>query len=501
MPHNVLFLMTDQHRVDAIGCYGNANARTPNLDRLAASGTLFRNAFTPTAICTPARASLLTGQAPFRHRLLANAEWNTGYLTELPEGTPTFSAALRDYGYNVGLIGKWHVGERLGPDAYGFDGPHLAGAMNPILHEEYQKYLAERNLPAPRITDPVRGTLPGGRPGHLLAGRLQQPVEATYEHFLADRAIELLRRYAADGDRPFHLSLHFFGPHLPYLIPDEYYDLIDPSTVELPGSFAETFAGKPDAQRNYSTYWSADSFDADEWRKLIAVYHGYGALIDAEIGRVLDTLTELGLDDDTAVFFTADHGEFTGAHRLNDKGPAMYDDIYRIPFLLRVPGARQGRTDDRFVTLTDATATILDLAGLPTDLCPNARPAGAAPDGRSLLPLVRDEPVPDWRTELVAEFHGHHFHYQQRMLRDERYKLVVNAESVNELYDLATDPDELVNVYPTPHYAAVRRDMLRRLHTALSVRGDDVFARWMLAITDLDVPLTNSSRSDFASLE
>ncbi|GAA4200131.1 sulfatase-like hydrolase/transferase [Actinocatenispora rupis] len=500
MPHNVLFLMTDQHRTDAIGCYGNPHARTPNLDGLAESGTLFRNAFTPTAICTPARASLLTGQAPFRHRLLANAEWNTGYLTELPEGTPTFSEALRGNGYNVGLIGKWHVGERLGPDAYGFDGPHLPGAMNPILAKEYKAWLAERGLPEPAITDPVRGTLPGGRPGHLLAGRLRQPVEATFEHFLADQAIDLLRRYAADG-RPFHLSLHFFGPHLPYLIPDEYYDLVDPATVELPASFAETFAGKPEVQRNYSTYWSADSFDADEWRKLIAVYHGYGAMIDAEIGRVLAVLTELGLDDDTAVFFTADHGEFTGAHRLNDKGPAMYDDIYRIPFLLRVPGAAAGRTDERFVTLTDATATILDLAGLDPDLCPDARPAGCPPDGRSLLPLVRDEPVDGWRSELVAEFHGHHFHYQQRMLRDERYKLVVNAESVNELYDLVADPYELVNVYPAPHLAPVRRDMLRRLHTALTERGDDVFARWMLAISDLDVPLANSSRSDFGSLE
>jgi arylsulfatase A-like enzyme len=490
---NVLFLMTDQHRTDAIGCYGNPHAQTPNLDRLAATGARFTEAFTPTAICTPARASLLTGKAPFRHRLLANDEWNIGYRTDLPADEFTFSQALRRHGYNVGLIGKWHVGEHATPGDHGFDGPNLPGAINPVLHQEYQSYLTENGLPPVRIRDRVRGTLPGGRPGHLLAARLDQPVEATFEYFLAERAIEMLRCYAADPQhRPFHLSLHFYGPHLPYLIPDDYYDLIDPAVVELPGSFAETFSGKPAVQYNYSQYWSADDFSHDQWRKLIAVYWGYGALIDQQIGRVLTTMDELGLTESTAVFFTADHGEFTGAHRLNDKGPAMYDDIYRIPSLLRVPGAPADVVDSHLVTLIDATATILDWAGLDP---------GQAVDGRSLLPLASGQRIDDWPTELIGEFHGHHFHVQQRMLRDHRYKLVVNPESVNELYDLATDPHELTNVYTNPGYEPVRLDMCRRLHDRLQRRGDTVFAKWMAATTDFDVPLTNTSRSDYDSID
>lgn len=489
--HNVLFLMTDQHRTDAIGAYGNPHAHTPNLDRLAATGTRFTRAFTPTAICTPARASLLTGQSPFRHRLLANDEWNIGYRTDLPDGEFSYSRALREHGYQVGMVGKWHVGEHATPADFGFDGPYLPGAINPVLNDEYQKYLTERGLPQVRMRERVRGTLPGDRPGHLLAARLDQPVEATFEHFLAERAIDLLRRYAADG-RPFHLSLNFFGPHLPYLIPDEYYDLIDPSTVELPASFAETFHGKPPVQERYSEYWTADSLSADQWRKLIAVYWGYGAMIDYEIGRVLAVLDEVGHTDDTAVFFTADHGEFTGAHRLHDKGPAMYDDIYRIPALLRVPGAPAGRVDDRFTTLTDNTATILDLAGLdPT----------AAVDGDSLLPLVRGEDTPHWRDGVIGEFHGHHFHYQQRMLRETDHKLVVNPESVNELYDLRADPDELTNVYTVPHYEEVRRGMCLRLYEALTARGDGVFAKWMAAMTDFDVPLSQTAKSDYDVLD
>lgn len=488
---NIVFLMTDQHRTDTLGCYGNRHAHTPNLDRLSESGTRFDNAFTPTAICTPARASLLTGKAPFRHRLLANSEWNIGYRTDLADGEFKFSEELRRRGYNVGLIGKWHVGEKATPADYGFDGPDLGGAINPVLHEDYQAYLSEHGFPPVRLNDTVHGTLPGGRQGHLLAARLDQPVEATFEHFLADSAISMLRRYAGEG-KPFSLSVHFYGPHLPYIIPAEYYDLIDPRVVELPESFAETFAGKPPVQSRYSEYWSSDSFSPDDWRKLIAVYWGYVALIDFEMGRVLDALDEIGHRDSTAVFFTADHGEFTGSHRLNDKGPAMYDDIYRIPGLLRVPGSPAGVADDHFVTLMDWTATILELAGAD---------AADAVDGASVIPLTRGDEAPDWREDFVGEFHGHHFHYQQRMLRTASHKLVVNPESFNELYDLQNDPSELTNVYDVPAYDEIRRKMCHRLYRQLDDRGDDVFAKWMAATTDFDVPLSNTAKSDYDELD
>lgn len=487
---NVLFLMTDQHRIDTLGSYGNEHARTPNIDGLASRGTRFTYAFTPTAICTPARASLLTGQAPFRHRLLANSEWNIGYLTELPLDTPTYSRELRRVGYNVGHVGKWHVGEAQGPNSFGFDGVDIPGAINPVLHPAYQSYLQSHDLPPVRITDRVHGTLPGGRRGHLIAARLQQPVEATFEHFLADEAIAMLRRYA-EADQPFSLDLHFFGPHLPYLIPDEYFDLIDPMNVRIPNSFHETFEGKPRIQRNYASYWGSDSFTWSEWRKLIAVYWGYVALIDYEIGRVLAALDELDMTTTTAVFFTADHGEFTGAHRLNDKGPAMYDDIYRIPCIVALPG-QEATVCDEFVTLPDLTATILDWAGADTQI---------AVDGRSLLPLVRGEKAPGWRPDMVAEFHGHHFHYQQRMVRTRTHKLVVSPESVNELYDLMADPDELVNIYSVPLMDDVRREMCRRLYAALVERGDLVFARWMAATIDMDVPVVGGSRSDYDQID
>lgn len=476
-PSNILFLMTDQHRADTLGAYGNPAAATPVLDELARTGTRFDRWYTPTAICTPARASLLTGQAPFRHRVLANHERNVGYLEDLAPGSFTFVEALRDKGYNTGLMGKWHAGTEKNAQAFGFDGPDLPGWHNPVDHEDYLGFLEERGLPPYAISDRIRGTLPNGGPGNLLAARLHQPVEATFEHYLATRTIEMLERYADDHDRegkPFFLELNFFGPHLPYIVPDEYFDMFDPDSIELPASVAETFEGKPPVQRNYSAHWTFDTMPIEVTRKLVAVYWGYVTLIDEQIGRVMEALERLGLVDSTAVFFTCDHGEFTGAHRLHDKGPAMYEDIYRTPGIVRIPGAPAGQVRQEFVSLLDATATILELAGVD--------PAPAI-DSRSLVPLVRGD-EPEWAEDIVCEFHGHHFPYPQRMLRTDRYKLVVNPDSVNELYDLVSDPDELTNVYEQPEMAEQRGAMMRRLYRLLRERGDN-FYHWMTTMYDV----------------
>ncbi len=471
---NVLLVMTDQHRTDTLGCYGAQVCETPVIDGLAATGTLFTNAFTPSAICTPTRASLLTGVAPFRHKLLANFERNVGYAEELGDEFVPYSAELSTAGYRCFHVGKWHVGRVRGPEDFGFEGTHYPGWGNAVDHPEYLEYLRANGYPPYRLSSEVRGTFPNGEPGNLLAGVLDQPTEATFEYFLAEQAIARIRE-AASADRPFFLGLHFFGPHLPYCLPAEHYRQYDPSLVTLPASMAETFAGKPLVQRHYSGHWSVDSLGPEVWRELIAAYWGYVSLIDAQLGRVLDALREHGLDDETAVLFSADHGEFTGAHRLHDKGPAMYDDIYRVPMIARLPGVGTGQVEDRFVTTTDLTATILDLAEVTV---PDHY------DGRSLLPLLRGDQVGGWRQEIVAEFHGHHFPYPQRMIRTDRHKLVINPADVNELYDLQTDPDELVNVCAAAPYRAVRDELMRRLYELLRGRGDN-FYHWMTSMFEV----------------
>lgn len=490
---NVITFMTDQHRIDTLGCYGNTHARTPNIDFLASEGCRFSKGFTPSAICTPARSSMLTGQLPFKHQTLANPEWNIAYSTAIPETDWTYSQELRDHGYNVGMVGKYHCGTNL-PDKFGMDDDTFWGAENPVANEEYVAWLKERDLPPVKAHDIWRGKLPGNRDGHIIAARLDQPEEATFERFIADRSIQRLRQYAKDykeTGKPFSLDVHFFGPHLPYFLPDEWFDLIDPDDVTLPQSFGDSLIGKPPVQRNYATYWSTSSFDNDQWRKLIAVYWGYVAMIDFEIGRILDAARELGLMDDTAMFFCADHGEFTGAHRLNDKGPAMYDDIYRIPFIVRIPGVTHGDVCDEYVSLIDVPATIMDIAGLDPAL---------VEDGRPVTALAHGDTVPGWRKNIVCEFHGLHFPIQQRMIRTDEFKLVINHESMDELYDLRCDPYELNNVYTAPAYDAIRRELATELYRQLRERGDSSFAKWMAAMTDFDIPLENTARSDWDSV-
>jgi arylsulfatase A-like enzyme len=479
---NILFVMTDQQRVDTLGAYGNTFASTPHLDALATSGMRFDRCYTPTALCTPARASLLTGTAPFRHKLLTNYERNTGYQEDLLPGTFTFSQELVRQDYNCGLVGKWHVGAKRTPSDFGFDGIHLPGWHNPVDHIDYLSYLHANDLPPRELSDEIRCTSPNGGGTALLAARLKQPVEATFEYYLGTRTIEMLDHYAADRastGKPFFLALHFFGPHLPYVVPSRYFDMFDPDRIKLPRSIMETFSAKPPVQRNYSAYWGFDTMPIEVSRKLVAIYWGYITLIDEQIGRVMAALRERNLVDTTAVFFTSDHGEFTGAHRLHDKGPAMYEDIYRTAGLVRIPSAPAGQVCDEFVTLMDCTATILDLAGADPSL---------AVDGRSLVKMVHRENQP-WPEDIVCEFHGHHFPYAQRMLRTKRYKLVINPESVNELYDLESDPDELLNIYTLPERASLRAALSRRLYDVLRQRGDNFF-HWMTEMSDIGRPDT-----------
>lgn len=487
---NILFLFTDQQRRDSLGCYGNRVCRTPNVDALADEGVRFDHAYTPTAICTPARASLLTGVMPHKHKLLANFERNVGYNTELGDDAIPFSRYLRDAGYEVETEGKWHIGVVRGPEYYGFKGSHFPGWADPIDHEEYVAYLDQRGLPRFRVRDEVRGVFPNGQPSNVIAGVYDGPPEGTFTYFLAERTIERLRRHAESGNkRPFFLACQWFGPHLPYFLPKEYLDMYDPNDVELPVSMGETFENKPRVQRHYSAHWAFDSFAPDQWRKIIAMYWGYVTFIDEQVGRILKALQELGLAENTAVFFSSDHGAFVGSHRMQDKGPAMYDDIYRIPLVAKMPGGARGIVDDHFVSLIDLTATFVDLAGVevPEHF-----------DGRSLLPLLRGEKVDDWRNYIVAEFHGHHFPYPQRMIRTDRYKLIVNPPDVNELYDLQNDPHELVNQIDNPEYRSVRDNLYALLYRELKSAGDN-FYHWMSSMFPVGEDVGDASLSPFSS--
>jgi len=476
---NIMLILTDQQRRDSLGCYGSTVCRTPSCDRIAAEGVRFEHAYTNTAICTAVRATLLTGLEPHAHGMLANFERNVGYPWEMPEGLIPFSHYLQQAGYRCGVVGKWHLGLHKGPEEYGFEGTHYPGWDAPKQHPAYEAYLEERGLPRWSVRDEVRGVFPNGQPSIAIGGIYEGPVEGTYPYYLAERTIQRLGEYARgyhDRGQPFFLRTDFFGPHLPYYLPQAYADLYDPALVQPHPSMAEDFETKPRVHRWYSQHWAFDTYSWETWQKLTAMFWGYVTLIDEQIGRILQAMDDLGLTEHTALFSSTDHGGFVGNHRLSDKGPMMYDDIYRIPLLARWPGhTAPGGVSYGMLTLMDLMPTFLDIAGAPA-------PEHVA--GRSIRPLLEGAAPPDWPDAVFLQFHGHHFPYPQRGIRTLRYKLVVNPPDVNELYDLAVDPYELCNRIDDPAYAVIRRQLMGRLYDHLVASGDN-FYHWMTTMFEV----------------
>jgi arylsulfatase A-like enzyme len=466
---NIVYIMTDQQRYDTLSCVGQTRCQTPNLDRLASEGVRFDNAYTVCALCSPARTSMLTGRYPHNHRMWNNNDMMQWAIRDLPGGERMISQDLVAAGYSCGYVGKWHCGESRLPGDYGFVGMDVPNYGDPYQTKEYSDYLVARGFEPPRHVPPAIEYAPGHFGG---------PVEACAPHFLVEYALDLLADFHEERERsgkPFMLFLSFWGPHAPYLVPEPFASMYDPAEVELWTNFHDDLAGKPRVQdrfrRAFSNY--PDVSD-DAWRDGIAKYWGFCSFIDAEIGRLLDALQEMGREDDTAVLFSTDHGDMTGSHGgIWDKSAFMYEETYHIPLIARVPGMTVAGTVCRaFVSNMDLATTVLDIAGLPVPI---------EHDGRSLAPLLRD-PQSGWRDDLMSEFHGHRFLYSQRMVRWSDYKYVFNAPDEDELYDLVQDPRELVNLVDDPAHSEVAEEGRQRLLKWIRDTDDPIWfaARHML---------------------
>jgi arylsulfatase A-like enzyme len=470
---NILLIMSDQQRMDSIGAYAAELARTPTLDGLARRGTRFTQAYTPVTVCSPARASVFTGLYPFQHNVVRNG-------ARLCLDLPNLATALLHAGYRLGYAGKWHIDNTYGPTYFGFHADdwlgyaHPAGGIylrsfrdsrrNPVNH--YLEYLAERGLPIPTLEEAVY--FPAIDTFEIY-GRQTGPLEASYEHYVAEEAIDLIERFAArarsDGE-PFFLWVNFWGPHVPYILPEPYFSMFSPGDVTLSSTLAEGWEGKPWIQKRMSTHnWGTAELDEDTWREVMAKYAGYCALLDWETERILTRLEELGILENTIVAYTTDHGSMAGRHRLVDKGPYPYDDIQRIPMIVAGPGVETGRTVDEFVYLHDLTPTILDWAGAERFPC-----AGV----QSLIPVLSGGRLEQPRDDLYMVRHHHPFPCEQRFLRTRRYKYAYNELDIDELYDLEVDPSEMNNCIGDPTYRDVLDEMIERMWQHIGDLSDPI---------------------------
>lgn len=435
---NVLLVVTDQERYDLTAA-GDPAVETPGSDRLAAEGLRCSRAYTPTAICSPARVSMLTGLYPHAHGVLSNPT-RSALRTAIQPTHTTMGQVATDVGYHADYVGKWHVAG-TSPGEAGFTA-HTGWAHS---GDQTLDTAAYRAFARDQGIDPTAAA--------VTDGITSIPAEATQTAYLAERAIDRLRAYA-DADEPFLLRLDFPGPHGPYVVPRSLADRYDPGALEPWPSFRETFAGKPAVHELHPSYYGAADRTWPEWAELATRYFAFETLIEEQFARVLDALEEFGLAEDTLVIRTSDHGEFLGHHRQGNKGPLMYEDTYRVPLLARWPGVIDPGTEtDAFVTLVDLLPTICGAIGR------TAPPV----QGRDLRPVFEGE-LAGWRDAVFAEYHGEpETLYTQRMIRTDRYKFVYNGPDVNELYDLAADPHELSNLVDHPAYRSIRTEHAGRL--------------------------------------
>ncbi|MEZ4679452.1 MAG: sulfatase-like hydrolase/transferase [Caldilineaceae bacterium] len=293
--------------------------------------------------------------------------------------------------------------------------------------------------------------------------------------------IQLLQ-HAAQQEQPFFLRWDPSEPHLPNVVPEPYASMYPPAMIPPWPNFVDELAGKPYIHRQQRRTWGIDDWTWAEWAPIVGRYLGEITLLDSQIGRVLATLEELGLAENTLVIYSADHGDLCGSHGMIDKHYVMYEELVRVPLIIRWPSqVAGGQTVDAFVSSEiDLAATICDCAAcaIPTTFA-----------GQSTLPLIsnRQSHAADWspRQDIFTTYYGNQFGlYSQRMVRDEQWKYVWNATAEDELYDTIADPGELQNLATKPEWQSERLRLRQRIVRWMQETNDQLLNYWTKRVLD-----------------
>lgn len=437
-PRNVIFILTDDQRYDALG-FLNPVIDTPNMDRLAKEGAYYPNAFVTTALCSPSRATILTGQYMHNHGVVDNNE-------PIRDGTRFFPQYLQQAGYATAFIGKWHMGGHLDDPQPGFD--HWVSFKG---QGDYY----------PRADHPLN-----------VDGK-HVPQKGYITDELTDYAIDWLDK-GRDGDKPFFLYLSHKAVHADFYPAKRHEKLYSERQIPLPESYADTpenYEGKPLWVQNQRNTWHGVDFpyhmDLD-LRDFLLRYYQSLAAVDDSLGRILAYLEESGELDNTVILFMGDNGFLFGEHGLIDKRNA-YEESMRVPLLAMAPGLIEpGSVVDEVVANLDIAPTVLDIAGI------EEKPAQF--EGLSFLPLTLGrQDANSWRKGLLYEYYWE-FNYPHTpttfALREKDYKFIMyhGVYDTEELYDLRNDPREMVNIVDRPEHRARRIAMRRRVHELLADR-------------------------------
>ncbi len=469
-PLNVVWMVAD-HQAHAH--HWPTVRRTALKRRLAREGCNFTRARTVLPVCSPARASMLTGLYPHAHGVTEN-DGRFGGRAGLDPGDRLVHQPLRDAGYRCGWFGKWHVDNHRSAADYGFEGFSLPGYGYPYATPEYRRYLEDAGLPPPVAEIEMSGEsgLAVGTQIDLVdadewfdyesgVARLDGPAEA-HEVFFLSRLVE--RWLDSLGRDPFFARIDPWGPHPPYLLAAPWRGMFEPSAVEPSHNLLFDLAGRPSHHHRYRDYWRTTlGLDAQGWRRMVARALEHVALVEAALLGVVEAVDRIGLADSTLVVFTADHGDAVGSNGgVSNKGGLMVEETMRIPLLMRGPGVPPGTTCDRLVSNLDLPTTILRMCGIDE---------GVRMHGRNLAELV-GEPRAPWRTGFMAQHYGLHEPAPQRCWYADDWKLVVQEDGFTELYDLDADPHEMRNLADDPEHRVRLESLQAGLRDAMSETGD-----------------------------
>jgi choline-sulfatase len=456
---NILLIIADQLAAEWLPVYGQEVVHAPELSALADEAVLFESAYCPSPLCAPSRAGLLSGRLPSHTGVYDNA-------AEMPASLPTVAHALRALGYFTCTAGKMHF---VGPDQlHGFE-ERLTTDIYPAGMDWTPDWrlAATEHLPWYHTMESVV------TPGPAVAGMQQD-----YDDEVAFRAVRKVYDLAREGsDRPFFLTVSFSHPHDPWELPPRYWDLYDRDAIGLPAVPRIRFADADPHSRRLREMVGTEELDLSE-EQMRTARHAYFAAIsylDDKVGELLGALRAVGLDDDTIVVFTADHGEMLGERGLWYK-MCFFEAAARVPLMMRLSG-RASRRVSTPVSLLDLAPTLVALAGAS-----DGSGLGDGLDGRSLLGLLGERP--DGGPEAVlGEYLAEGVSAPAVMIRRERWKFVACPGDPDQLYDLADDPAELVNLAGHPG----RGDIVQEFR-------DEVARRWDLEDLRRRVLATQSER-------
>jgi N-acetylglucosamine-6-sulfatase len=442
-PRNVIFILSDDHRYDAMGFLkGQEWLETPQMDRMAREGCHFPNAFVTTALCSPSRASILTGQYAHRHRIIDNN-------TPIPRGTTLFPQYLQKAGYATAFIGKWHMGGESDDPQPGFD-----------------RWISFRG----------QGTYAPSKNGLNIDGK-RVPQKGYITDELTDYALEWLEGHKKD--QPYFLYLSHKAVHAEFLPAGRHKGKYAQKEFKYPVTMAasgDMARHRPMWVQNQRNSWHGVEYPYHSDLNIAEFYKLYAetlCAVDDSIGRLLDVLKARGELDSTLVIYMGDNGFAFGEHGLIDKRTA-YEESMRVPLLARCPELfAGGKTAPQVVANIDLMPTIMEAMGLQA-------PAGG--DGRSWLPVVTGRSA-DWRRELLYEYYWERNYPQtptMHALRGDRYKFIRyhGIWDVDELYDLREDPLESHNLIFSEKHQPVVQQMRERLFQMLEESGGMQMPLW-----------------------